>query len=210
MAMAFSAVGVTNFILTAETPHGAITRSFPVRQCRDVNDWEFFLPVEASRPYIRRSPGVDKYSARDPMGMEAVGFSAGPGAFSGGNGYAGIRLDCDLAAFRALFGNPGRGRTVLCRARATDRHTKLIEVVFSHEDGGAWGFNLPVTEQWRTFRIPVDEMKPFWETRRGDGTEADMSRVQAVSVGYGKWLYKDSIDKPHGFEISSIKVEFRE
>jgi hypothetical protein len=53
-------------------------------------------------------------------------------------------------------------------------------------------------------------MKPFWETRRGDGTEADMSRVQAVSVGYGKWLYKDSIDKPHGFEISSIKVEFRE
>ncbi len=97
---------------------------------------------------------------------------------------------------------------LLAAARATDRHTKLIEVVFSQEDGGAWGFNLPVTDQWRTFRIPVDEMKPFWETRRGDGTEADMSRVQAVSVGYGKWLYKDSIDKPHGFEISSIKVEF--
>ena len=32
--------------------------------------------------------------------------------------------------------------------------------------------------------------------------------LNVSAIGYGRWLYGDTLDKPHGYEISSIKVEF--
>ena len=76
------------------------------------------------------------------------------------------------------------------------------------EDRGSWGVNLPLTADWRTIRVPVDTLKPFWKTVRGDGTAPDMGRLERISVGFGDWLYGGKLDRPHGFEISSIKMEY--
>ena len=94
------------------------------------------------------------------------------------------------------------------RARATDAFTKRVEIVFIHRDGGNWGVDLPLTPEWQTIRVPLEKLRPYWQTKRGDGTKPDMSQVQGFSTGYGRWLYSDTLDKPHGYEISSIKVEF--
>jgi hypothetical protein len=32
--------------------------------------------------------------------------------------------------------------------------------------------------------------------------------VKGISVAFGKWLYEPVVDCSHGFEISSVKVEF--
>jgi hypothetical protein len=121
---------------------------------------------------------------------------------------AGQQIACDANSFRTLFRETGPGRTAVFRARATDAFTKRVEIVFMQSDGGNWGVDLPLAPEWRTVRVPVEDFRPYWHTRRGDGTKPDMSQVQSVSLGFGRWLYHDTLDRPHGFEISSIKVEF--
>jgi hypothetical protein len=86
--------------------------------------------------------------------------------------------------------------------------TKKVEIVFTGEDGGNWGVDLALTPQWRTIRVPIEDLRPYWKTRRNDGTRPDMSRLKEISLAFGQWLYGTALNCPHGFEISSIKVEF--
>ena len=94
------------------------------------------------------------------------------------------------------------------RARATDEFTGKVEIVFEQKDGGCWGVDLPLTQKWRDVRVPMKDFRPYWQTKRGDGTFPDMRKTVSVSISFGRWQYGDTLDKPHGFEISSIRVEF--
>ncbi len=202
-----SAIGATNIVVTVQTADGSETRAFPINQCAKPNDWEFFDVAKALKVRTGGWPEVKKTKSRDPEGRPAVRLSAVDGAFIKRD-YVGLRFDCDGEGFRNIFGETGPGKTVVFRARATDAFTKRVEIVFIQRDGGNWGVDLPLTPEWQTIRVPVEKFRPYWNTRRGDGTKPDMSQVQGFSTGYGRWLYGDSLDKPHGYELSSIKVEF--
>ena len=211
MTVGANVLGATNIIVTVQTVHGDCTKVFPVRLCRDVADWDFFdVQAAIKTPCKHIVHGVRKCLSRDGEGSMAFLFEADPGAFNrtDGKGFAAQPLYCDPGLFRSLFGDVGRGRTLLVKARATSPNTTKAEIVFTGEDGGNWGVNLPLTTQWRTMRVPVADFRPFWKTKHGDGTVPDMSRVKGISVAFGKWLYGSVVDCPHGFEISSVKVEF--
>ena len=203
-----SAIGVTNVVVTVQSASGSETRSFPVKLCVKPDDWEFFNVEAALKGRYTWAPNVRKYRGTDPAGGAALGFAAKEGAFAGPKDFVGQRIPCDAVGFQNLFGETGRGKTAVFRARATDAFTKRVEVVFVQADGGNWGVDLELTPEWRTIRVPVKDFRPYWTTRRGDGTEPDMGQVQVISLGYGRWLYSDTLDKPHGYEMSSIKVEF--
>ena len=203
-----SAIGVTNVVVTVQSASGSETRAFPVKLCAKPDDWEFFNVEAALKGRYTWAPNVRKYRGADPAGGAALGFAAKEGAFAGPKDFVGQRVPCDAVGFQNLFGETGRGKTAVFRARATDAFTKRVEVVFVQADGGNWGVDLELTPEWRTIRVPVKDFRPYWTTRRGDGTEPDMGQAQVISLGYGRWLYGDTLDKPHGYEISSIKVEF--
>ena len=207
LSLNVSAIGVTNIIVTVQSANGSETRAFPIRLCAKPDEWEFFDVAKALKVRTGGWPEVKKSESRDPEGRPAVCLSAVDGAFIKRD-YAGLRFDCDDEGIRNIFGATGPGKTVVFRARATDAFTKRVEVVFIGRDGGNWGVDLPLTPEWQTIRVPVAKLRPYWQTRRGDGTQPDMSQVQGISTGYGRWLYSDTLDKPHGYEISSIKVEF--
>ena len=185
-----------------------VSPAFSVNLRTTPSEWEFFDVAAALRRGFWGVPGVRKYKTIDPEGRSGLGFAARAGAFAGEKDYVGQHMSCDAAAFRQLFGNAGEPKAVLFRARATDVFTKKIEFVFKQRDGGNWGVDLPLTTEWRTLRVPVKDLRPYWNTKRDGTTKPAPQTALGVALGYGRWLYQDSLDKPHGFEISSVKLEF--
>ena len=203
-----SALGATNISVTIQTASGRETRSFPLKLCSRPDDWEFLDMASAVKSVFRAPPGVRRDLVRDSTGHKVLKFSAEAGAFSDERDFAKLRTACDSRSFRRLFADAGSGKFVTFRARAMDDFTPTAEIVFMQNDGGCWGANIPLTKEWRDIRIPTSEFKPYWGTKRGDGTAPNMGDVAFVSISFGRWLYVDTLDKPHGFEISSIRAEF--
>lgn len=203
-----SALGATNISVTIHTASGRETRSFPVRLCSRPEDWDY-LDIDAAMASAFRGPsGVKREVARDDTGRKALRFLAEAGAFAGDRDFAQLRTAFDSRGFRAAFGDVGTGKAVTVRVRATDEFTRNAEIVFEQNDGGCWGADVPLEKDWRDVRIPIKDFKPYWNTRRGDGTSPNLGDVAFVTISFGRWLYEGSLDKPHGFEISSIKAEF--
>ena len=203
-----STLGATNISVTVHTASGRETRSFPVRLCSSPDDWEFLDMKSAMRSAFRGPLGVKRDLVRDPAGRKALRFFAEAGAFLGERDFAKLRTAYDSHIFRTVFGDVGRGKSVTFRARATDDFTRTAEIVFEQNDGGCWGANIPLEKEWRDIRIPVRDFRPYRSTKRGDGTPPNMGDVAFVSISFGRWLYDGSLDKPHGFEIASIKTEW--
>ena len=211
MTFGGSALGATNIIVTVQTVAGDRTDVFPVRLIRDVSDWDFFDAHSVMKtPFKHTTRGVRKSLSRDENGTPALRITADAGSFDRADkkGFAAQPVYCELDSFRMHFGDAGRGKALLVRARAASLDTKKVEVVFTGEDGGNWGVDLALTPQWRTIRVPIEDFRPYWKTRRNDGTRPDMSRLKGISLAFGQWLYGTALNCPHGFEISSIKVEF--
>lgn len=203
-----SALGATNISVTIHTPSGRETRSFPVRLCVGPDDWDFLNVNAAMSSPLKGPPGVRREIVRDHAGRKVLRLLAEAGAFAGDRDFAKLRIECDSLGLRTVFGDVGKGKEVTFRVRATDGYTGNAEVVFEHGDGGCWGANVPLERDWRDVKIPVEDLKPCWRTRRGDGTSPNMGNVAFVSISFGRWLYAGSLDRPHGFEISSIRVDF--
>ncbi len=208
LSLNLSTVGATNIVVTVQSANGSETRAFPISICIKSDDWEFFDAERALKARTKGCPDVKKSKSIDPHGRPAVRITAAKDTFAKRDYYAGMQYDCDSNGFKSVFGETGPGKTLMFHARATDAFTKHVEVVFIHNDGGKWGVNVPLTQEWQTVRVPVESLQPRWGTRRGDGTKPDISQVQRISIGYGRWLCEKALDKPHGFEFSSIKVEF--
>ena len=109
-----------------------------------------------------------------------------------------------------MFPGAGPGKEVVIRARATTPDTKTVEVSFTQNDGFTWGTNLPLRAEWTETRIPLSELK-FFSHWRKDGTQPpagglDVRKHQRITLFYGIWLCRDSADRPHGFEVSSIRI----
>ena len=79
------------------------------------------------------------------------------------------------------------------------------------ESGGVpWGANVPLTAEWQTIRIPVGSLRLFtqWgkEYAALAGPHPRLSRLEAVSVCFGKWLFREAANEPHAIEIAEIGV----
>ncbi len=75
------------------------------------------------------------------------------------------------AAPRSGLFHRGDSVTVIC-ARAGDGHTRALSVLWEERDGSKWSATVPLTENWRRYRIPAASFRSFFtntaaQSRRG-------------------------------------------
>ena len=108
------------------------------------------------------------------------------------------------------FPKAGPGKELVVRARATRPDTKAVEITLIHANGKVWGTQVPLETEWRDIRVPLSELRYFkhWGNlpplEPGDAPDARI--LQTIGLCYGKWLCKETLDREHGFEISSIRI----
>jgi hypothetical protein len=176
-----------NFPADAEQP-GAL--DFEVDQdCATADDWEF-LP--GSKPYV---------------------LSAKPNAFAGKPDCQGARFSVSRKTLSRKFPQAGAGKELVVRARATRPDTKSVEITLIHANGKVWGTELPLTPEWTDIRVPLSDLRYFkhWGNLPPlePGDAPDARNLQTIGLCYGKWLCPKTLDREHGFEISSIRITGR-
>ena len=102
---------------------------------------------------------------------------------------------------------------IVLTARALYPWTNRVEMVFSESDGSSWGMNVPLTTEWQHIRIPIEDLYLFrhWggqpENRGGEGDKLNIRAIMRSSFCFGKFLYGENSDRPHGLEIQDVVVE---
>ena len=104
-------------------------------------------------------------------------------------------------------------KTIVMTARALYPWTDKVEMVFIESDGSAWGMNVPLTTEWQHIRIPIEKLYLFrhWggqpENRGGEGDKLNVHAITESSFCFGRFLYGENSDRPHGLEIQDVVVE---
>ncbi|MBR6058973.1 MAG: cellulase family glycosylhydrolase [Victivallales bacterium] len=104
-------------------------------------------------------------------------------------------------------------KTIVLTARALYPWTDKVEMVFIESDGSAWGMNVPLTTEWQRIRIPIEKLYLFrhWggqpENRGGEGDKLNVRDITGCSFCFGKFLYRDTYDRPHALEIQEAVLE---
>ena len=138
-------------------------------------------------------------------------FTAEPNAFSGRPDCRSVTFAVDGAKLFAGVREFGRDAAIKVRARATSPETTAMEVTFHQDDGKVWGTaSLPLREDWHDQLVPVVELPYFkhWHNLPPirEGETLDVRRLTSLRFCYGKWLCPNTLDKPHSFEVASVKV----
>lgn len=103
---------------------------------------------------------------------------------------------------------------IVITARALQPQTNACEIVFIERDGLPWGRKrIPLTTQWQDITIPIGELDLFshWNKHykpRRPGDHLNPANIGAIAITFGKFLYGDTFDMPHAFEIKSIRAKF--
>ena len=146
------------------------------------------------------------HGAADPM----VFFSP-PNAFAGKETVQTKFVSVDGAR---LFGDVSAGTDKLelvLKVRATDGNTKAAELGLHQSDGKTWGFTFPLEREWKEIRRPMDKLGYFshWGgmPKLAPGETIDLRKLANVHFSFGKWLCRNGLDKPHGFEVGSLRIE---
>lgn len=182
------------------------TADFNVPECLGPSDWEFLDPYAAVRHGLEREPEVHKYVAEGPNGEPAYGVAVRAHGFEKGG--APQQTPVEAEAFERLFGHPGPGRMLCVTARATDGGIGFFHLTFTQANGVVWGWDVPLDREWRTVRIPVAELKPFWPTKADDPRKPDLGIVRSINYSIGRECCSGPLDRDHGVEIASVRVEF--
>jgi hypothetical protein len=123
----------------------------------------------------------------------------------------GVRADIsDLIATRQPAAT--QYDTLRIRARATDPATTAVEIVLSEKDGAPWGFSPKLTTEWSDIVVPLSDLRYFahWaqpDNRGGEGDRCHPENLAGVHITFGAWLYPDTYDQRHGFEVESMRLE---
>ncbi|MBR4415184.1 MAG: cellulase family glycosylhydrolase [Victivallales bacterium] len=118
-----------------------------------------------------------------------------------------------LPSFKQQLNVEKTYKTIVLTARALYPWTNKVEMVFTESDGSSWGMNVPLTTEWQHIRIPVDDLYLFrhWggqpENRGGEGDKLNVHAIKGSSFCFGKFLYGENSDRPHGLEIQDVVVE---
>lgn len=147
------------------------------------------LPDAVTKPYVFKA--------------EPNAFAGQPDARSFGFPFDGARLFADVT-------NSGAYGALHLTVRATDPDTRAVEVSLVQSDGVTWGLTgLPIGPDWQEIVLPCHLMRPFthWpgHPRVAPDARPDFRLIKKVGFCFGKWLCPDTLAKPHGFEIRSVK-----
>ena len=150
------------------------------------------IPPDAKTPYVFASRPKE--------------FAGKPDARSFGFAVDGAKRFVDLPAL-------GKEGAIKLRVRATDPQTDALEITFHQSDGRVWGCpDLAIGDdgEWADVLLPFAEMKYFshWGNlppKRPDDLPNE-KLLTSIRFCYGAWLCRGSLDKPHGFEIESVKL----
>ena len=139
-----------------------------------------------------------------------AGLHLGVDSFSGDHESAAVRVTCDGKPFAKLWQTDGERAVLHVRARAADPQTTGFELALIEADGVPWGTVVPLTTEWQTIHIPLSKLTLFsqWgkEYAERAGPHLRLSRLEAISVCFGKWLFSATAEKPHAIEIAEIGV----
>jgi hypothetical protein len=153
------------------------------------------------------SDAFHRWRVTDDEGRSAVHI--GVDGFGGARDCVSLRVPCDAPPPE---GSSGKGAVLLVRARAASPHTTAFELALIESGGVPWGTNVPLTTEWQTIRIPVSSLRLFtqWGSEYAAlaGPHLRLSRLESVSVCFGKWLFKDAANEPHAVELAEIGVWF--
>ncbi|HOR99000.1 MAG TPA: hypothetical protein PLZ74_11575, partial [Kiritimatiellia bacterium] len=138
-------------------------------------------------------------------------FKAEPNAFAGKPDARAFSFPFDGTRLFADVTNSGTYGALYLTIRATEPDTQAVEVSLKQSDGVTWGLtNLPIGPDWQEIVLPSHLMRPFthWPShpRMAPDARPDFRLINEVRFCFGKWLCPDTLAKPHGFEISSIKL----
>ena len=149
-----------------------------------------------------------RWRVTDDRGAQAVHLGAD--RFDGDRDSVSLRISCDAKTYARLWQTEGRDAVVMVRARAAAPQTTGFELALIESGGVAWGTVVPLTAAWQTVRIPVGKLRLFtqWDKEMASkaGAHVRFSRLEKLSVCFGKWLYPGAAGEPHAFEISGIWI----
>ena len=164
-----------------------------------------------------------RWRVTDSLGHTAVHL--GVDSFGGTHESVSLRVPCIAPPPVGRDGSPNRPRpprgggptaddgeraVLTVRVRAACPRTTAFELVLIESGGVPWGTNVPLTPEWQTVRIPVSSLRLFtqWgkEYAALAGPHLRLSRLETVSICFGKWLFREAANEPHAIEIAEIGV----
>lgn len=153
----------------------------------------------------------EEYELVPPGAKTPYVFASKPKEFAGKPDARSFGFDVDGAARFANLPAFGRDGALKIRIRATDPQTDAVEVTFQQSDRKVWGCSeLSIGPEWSDVVLPFAEMKYFSHWGHlppvQDGDCPDPKLLRAIRFCYGAWLCRGTLDKPHGFEVASVKL----
>ena len=186
-----------------------VTPGFRVHVCGSQRDWEFFDAKTALEHNVQGGGNrILKQAVLDDRGQLA--YQLRVDGFMGQSSSVSFVHVANGDTYRKLFPRADSGQTLVLHARAVLPRTDKLEVVMVQTNGQCWGTTIPLTDQWRDIRIPLASLRymKHWGLPDIPTTEKpDVRLIQSFNFCFGKWLFPTCADKPHAFEISSIRVE---
>jgi hypothetical protein len=85
--------------------------------------------------------------------------------------------------------------------------------VLSEADGTPWGATPEISTEWQDIRIPLRDLRFFahWdsapENRGGENDTCRVGNLAMLGITYGAWLYPDTVNEPHSFEVEFVRLE---
>ena len=140
-------------------------------------------------------------------------FKSAAGEFVASNSCRALDVALPTRLVAKRFPKAGAGEAFVFRIRATDEHTKAVEFSVSHRDGKTWGKIFKIGPNWQELRIPFSELRYFshWGLPPlKSGEVLDARKMQRARFMYGNWLAGKTVDRPHGFEVSSFRIVGRD
>lgn len=140
---------------------------------------------------------------------ETVKFTSPAGEFDRPKSARAVEIPVPGKLVGRRFPKAGPGEAVVMRIRATDDMTKEVEFSVSQSDARTWGKHLKLTREWQEIRVPFAELAYFKHWGLPDlrpGEKPDARKMTVARFMFGNWISHGTADKPHGFEVSSLRI----
>lgn len=172
------------------------TPPFVIPDWPTASDFEFLDVTQAVRHGQFDGPDGRRYAAKGPQGLDALGFTATEAVFAKGS--VSQHTPFDAASFERLFGRPGPGREVAVTLRSADGKPGHVRIIFTQANEVYYGWDFPLEKDWKTVRVPVGDLKPFWGTETNPSAPPpNLGIVRTVSANFSQPT-----------EIASVRVVF--
>jgi len=117
-----------------------------------------------------------------------------------------FQIRTDSALQRDFFPQSPTGTVIVVRARAKAAAIKTFELTMVEPDLKSWSYAVPLTEAWRTVRLPVAEGRYRgewpWVPKRREGDRPDVGRIACL-----RFSYEPVKTEGAAFEVASVNVE---